>query len=68
MKNRLTVIRAEKKISQAELAKLAGISRTTLSQIENEKATPDGETIAKLVKALGIPASEIFFAFDVMCT
>ena len=60
MENRLTVIRAEKKLSQAELAEKAGISRTTLSQIENEKATPDGETIAKLVKALGVPAGDIF--------
>ena len=66
MENRLTVIRAEKKISQAELAKLAGISRTTLSQIENEKVIPDGETIAKLVKALKIPAGEIFSALGVV--
>lgn len=66
MENRLTVIRAEKKLSQAELAEMAGISRTTLSQIENEKATPDGETIAKLVKALGVPAGDIFLALKVM--
>ena len=66
MENRLTVIRAEKKLSQAELAEKAGISRTTLSQIENEKATPDGETIAKLVKALGVPAGDIFLALRVV--
>ena len=66
MKNRLTVIRAEQKLSQAALAKLAGISRTTLSDIENEKTTPDGETIAKLVQALKVPANLIFLALDVM--
>ncbi len=66
MENRLTVIRAEKKLSQAELAEKAGISRTTLSQIENEKATPDGETIAKLVKALGVSAGDIFLALRVV--
>lgn len=66
MENRLTVIRAERKLSQAELAEKAGISRTTLSQIENEKATPDGETIAKLVRALGMPAGDIFLALGIM--
>jgi putative transcriptional regulator len=66
MRNRLTVIRAEKKISQAELAKMAGISRATLSDIENEKTCPDAITIAKLVKALGIPANLIFFDFGVV--
>ena len=66
MKNRLTVIRAERKLSQQALAELAGISRTALSAIENEQSVPDGETIAKLVKALNIPAGEIFSALNVM--
>lgn len=66
MENRLTVIRAEKKLSQQKLAKLAGISRATLSAIESGRTTPDGLTIAKLVKALKIPAGEIFSALGVM--
>ena len=66
MENRLTVIRAEKKLSQQALAKLAGISRATLSAIENGHNVPDGETIAKLVKALNVPAGDIFLALDVM--
>ena len=66
MENRLTVIRAEKKLSQEGLAKLAGISRTTLSNIENQKVTPDMETVAKLVNALGVPAGDIFLALRVM--
>ena len=68
MKNRLTVIRAEQRLSQEDLAVKAGISRTTLSGIENGKNVPDGETIAKLVKALGVPANQIFFDFDVVST
>ena len=66
MENRLTVIRAEKKLSQESLAKLAGISRTTLSNIENEKVTPDVETVAKLVAALNVPAGDIFLALRVV--
>ena len=66
MENRLTVIRAEKKLSQEKLAKLAGISRTTLSAIENGKVNPDIQTVAKLVKALKTPANEIFLGLGVM--
>lgn len=60
MKNCLKKLRAEKKITQEQLAQRAGISRTTLAMIENEKAIPDGKTIASLVKALGVSADAIF--------
>ena len=66
MKNKIKTIRAELKITQDELAKRAGISRTTLAMIENEKAVPDGTTIASLVKALGVPANAIFSELDVV--
>ena len=66
MKNRIKVIRAEQNLSQEALAKKAGISRTTLVSIEKGTANPDGQTIAKLVKALKKPANEIFFELDVV--
>lgn len=66
MENRIKVLRAEKRLTQDELAKLAGISRTTLAMIENEKSVPDGDTIAALVKALETPAGDIFFALSVV--
>ena len=66
MENRLTVLRAERKLSQAQLAKDAGISRTTLSAIENGNVKPDFDTIATLVKALNVPANAIFLALDVV--
>lgn len=66
MKNRIKAIRAEQKITQDELAKKAGISRTTLAMIENEKAVPDGTTIAALVKALGVSADAIFSELGVV--
>ena len=67
MKNRIKVLRAEKKLTQGQLAEKAGISRTTLAMIENEKAVPDGTTIASLVTALETPANNIFFDLDVVC-
>ena len=66
MKNRLKSIRSEKNLTQEKLAEMASISRTTLAMIENEKAIPDGNTIASLVKALGVPANDIFYDFDVV--
>ena len=66
MRNNLKVLRAEKEMTQEELASKAGISRVTLAMIEKEKTNPDGETIAKLVKALGKPANIIFFDLDVV--
>ena len=67
MKNRIKAIRAERKMTQEGLAIAAGISRPALAQIENEKAIPDGKTIAALVKALGVPANVIFLDLDVVC-
>lgn len=60
MKNNLKEIRAKRGISQQILADKAGLTRAHLSLIENGKKNPDGETIAKLVRALGIPAHKIF--------
>lgn len=66
MENRIRVIRAEKKITQGELAEKSGLSRSALNMIENGKVVPDGKTIAKLVRALGVPANRIFFDLDVV--
>ncbi len=66
MKNRLRIIRAEMNISQETLAARAGIARQTINAIERERSRPDGGTIAKLVKATGRPAADIFFELGVI--
>ena len=60
MKNKLRVIRAERNLTQGELAQMAGISRFSLNSIENGKTTPTIKTIAKISNALSLPAGEIF--------
>ena len=65
MRNRIKEIRWEQRLTQEELAAKAGISRSSLSQIENEKVVPDGDTIVRLVSALNIPANKIFLDLDV---
>lgn len=65
MQNRIKIIRAEQRITQEQLAGKANISRTALALIENERTTPDGETIKRLVVALGVPAHRIFPELDI---
>ena len=63
MKNYIKKVRKyneSRLMTQAQLAKKAGISRTTLAMIENGKADPDGKTIAKIAKALNYPVYELF--------
>lgn len=63
MKNKLRIIRAERKISQDELASLCGVSRATINSVENESVIPNGDTMLRLSNALQIPIQEIFLDF-----
>ncbi len=59
--NRLRVARAEKNISQEELAKLAGVSRQTISSIETCQYTPSALLAFLLAQKLGRPVEALFF-------
>lgn len=57
----LQKLREERKMSQEELADLSGVSRTTISLIETEKATTVKLiTLQKLAIALDVPVSYFF--------
>ena len=61
IKNRLKKLREERGISQEKLSELSGISRTTLSKIENnEEVSVNTRTIAKLAEVFKVNPSEIF--------
>lgn len=64
MKNNLKIIRAKMHISQEELAKLTGLSRTTINEIENEKTVPNVKTLLRISKALNEPIENIFLDFE----
>lgn len=56
----LRIFRKEKKISQEDLAVIAGIQRTaTISELETGKGNPTIETIEKLATALDIRPIEL---------
>lgn len=62
MKNILKKIREEEGISQEELSKESGVSRTIISELENDKTEAiTNITLEKLAKALNRKVSEIFF-------
>ncbi len=59
--NRLRVARAEKHLSQDELAKLVGVSRQTISSIENLQFCPSARLALLLCIALDRPFESLFY-------
>ncbi|MFQ5723622.1 MAG: helix-turn-helix transcriptional regulator [Terriglobia bacterium] len=60
MKNRLRVLRAEYKWSQAELAARLGVSRQTVNAVETGKYDPSLPLAFKMARLFGKPIEEIF--------
>ena len=61
--NRLRVARAEKKLSQCDLAKLVSVSRQTISSIETGQFCPSAKLALLICIALDKTFEEIFY-FD----
>ena len=62
MKNRLKKIREDEGISQEELSKKSSVSRTIISELENDKTNViTNATLEKLASALGKKVTDIFF-------
>lgn len=61
MENNLRVLRAERKMSQASLAELIGVSRQTINTIENGKYDPSLPLAFSLAALFDKKIEEIFF-------
>ena len=61
MENILRVLRAEKKMSQADLAEKLGVSRQTVNTIENGKYDPSLPLAFNMAQLFGKKIEEIFF-------
>ena len=62
MKNKVKEYRLKEGMSQEELAKKSGVSRTTISDLENEKVNVvTNITLQKIANALNRKVSTIFF-------
>lgn len=59
--NNLRVERAVKRISQAQLAEIIGVSRQTIFAIENNKFIPSTELALRLSAYFGKTVNELFW-------
>lgn len=60
MKNKIVEIRQERGIKQDELAKALGVSRQTISSLENGRYDPSILLAHKIAKMFGMSIEEIF--------
>jgi len=58
--NRLPVLRAERRWSQAELARRAHVSRQTIVSLENGRYEPTLKIAFRLASVFGLPVEGIF--------
>ena len=59
--NRLKVARAEKALSQEQLALLAGVTRQTISSIETGQYNPSALLALRLAQCLDKKVEDLFF-------
>ena len=60
MKNRIEAIRKERGIRQEEFAKSMGVSRQTISSLENGRYNPSIGLAYKIAKYFGMTIEEVF--------
>ena len=60
MKNRIEEMRRERGISQEELAKLAEVSRQTVSSLENGRYNPSITLAYKIARLFGAAIEDVF--------
>jgi putative transcriptional regulator len=61
LKNNLKEIRTHKKISQAQLAEMVGVSRNTISSIETGQFSPTAKLALVICIALEKKFEEVFY-------
>jgi len=64
LENRIRVYRAEHRLSQAELAKIIGVSRKTISTIEVGRFVPSTVIALKIARHFGVQVEDIFYLND----
>lgn len=60
MRNKLKVLRAEKDMTQEQLAKAVGVTRSTINYIEKNEYMPSLALATRLARFFGKPIEQIF--------
>ncbi len=63
---RLKYLRSSRELSQSELAKLSGVSQSTIAQIESDRKDPSITTLKKIATALEVEIAILFATEDVL--
>ena len=64
LKNNLKQARSEKKLSQAQLAEMVGVSRNTISSIETGQFNPTAKLALILCVALDKKFEDLFYLYS----
>lgn len=64
MKNRIHVLRAERRWTQAELAQQLHVSRQTINALETGKYAPGLPLAFRIARLFGKPVEEVFLHED----
>lgn len=64
LSNRLNVLRAEKKWSQAEVAEKIGVSRQTIISIESNRYNPSLVLAFKLARLFKVDINDVFIYLE----
>jgi putative transcriptional regulator len=60
MKNKIKLLRAERNLTQADLAGLLEVSRQTANSIERGRYDPSLTLAFKIARAFGVPIEQVF--------
>lgn len=60
MKNNIRVLRASRRMTQEELARLAGVSRQTVNAMESSRYVPSTILALKVARIFGMSVDEVF--------
>lgn len=55
----IRLLRTDRALSLQDLASASGVSRASLSRIENAEVSPTAETLGRLASAFGLPLSQL---------
>ena len=64
MNNKIRIARAEARLTQQQLAEVAGVSRQTINAIESGKFVPSTVLALKMARIFGKSVEEIFSLDD----
>jgi len=60
MKNRIRVLRAEREMTQEQLAELVGVTRNTIISIEKDKYCPSLKLGYRIASLFGVGIDDVF--------